>query len=174
MSEPVYLRPLEAGDAARLHRWHNDPDLYASLVGEPNYPELEAVERWIERRSGSGGEANFAVCVAEDGRYIGNAYLREIDPDAGEAELHLFIGERAERSRGYGAAATRRLLAHAFESLGLRRVSLHVLASNAPAIRVYEKCGFAVERRLAGHVHKAGEPHDVLVMAAYAPVTAAP
>ena len=169
MSDAVYLRPLEAGDAPKLHRWHNDPDLYRSLLGEPNYPELEAVERWIASKGGApSDQLNLAVCVSADDRYIGNAYLRDIDRHAGHAELHLFIGDRAERSRGYGAAAVRQLLARAFGDLGLRRVFLHVLADNAAAIRVYEKCGFEVEGRLRRHTRKGGELKDVLVMGALA------
>jgi RimJ/RimL family protein N-acetyltransferase len=165
MSESVYLRPFEPADAAKLHRWHNDSELYRSLLGKPNYPSLEAVERWIAAKRVDGDdELNLAVCVKGDGRYIGNAYLRDIDHSAAHAELHLFIGDRAERSRGYGEAAVRQLLDRAFGGLGLRRVFLHVLADNAAAIRVYEKCGFEVERRLRGHARKGGEPKDVLVM----------
>ena len=30
---PVYLRAIDEGDLEPVHRWHNNPALYASLVG---------------------------------------------------------------------------------------------------------------------------------------------
>jgi RimJ/RimL family protein N-acetyltransferase len=54
---------------------------------------------------------------------------------------------------------------YAFNQLGLRRIYLEVLADNASAIRLYEKCGFKVEGTLRRHVFKDGKLKDVLIMA---------
>jgi hypothetical protein len=35
---PVYLRAIDEGDLETVHRWHNDPALYASLVGRSLRP----------------------------------------------------------------------------------------------------------------------------------------
>lgn len=48
------------------------------------------------------------------------------------------------RRRGIGTELIERTLADA-KAKGLERVELEVFASNAPAIRLYEKIGFAVE-----------------------------
>ena len=65
---------------------------------------------------------------------------------------------------GFGRAAVELLLDHAFDTLGLTRVYLHVRADNAAARRVYVACGFLEEGRLRGHAFKAGRWEDVLVM----------
>jgi RimJ/RimL family protein N-acetyltransferase len=84
----------------------------------------------------------------------------------------MFIGEAAQRGKGYGASALRQLIAHAFQTMGLRRLYLHVLADNAAAIGLYEHCGFKAEGRLKRHAFKLGRYQDVLVMGLCAPAAA--
>ncbi len=161
----IRLRLLEPGDLERIHRWHNDSRLFIHLGSAFRRVSRAAVGRWLEeRRSAWPHELNLAVCIARTGRHVGNIYLRDIDWADGRAELHLFIGAARDRSRGMGTAATRILCHHAFETLGLRRLFLLVMARNTAAIRVYDRCGFRVEGRLKQHVVKDGRAEDVLVM----------
>ena len=52
-----------------------------------------------------------------------------------------------------------------FESLGLHRVSLTVLANNTRAVAAYTRCGFTVEGRFRDSLLRGGEWHDDLSMA---------
>jgi RimJ/RimL family protein N-acetyltransferase len=166
---PVHLRPLDAGDLERTHRWHNDAALYDSLVGDYRPVSLETERRWLERVSApADDQVNLAICLETD-EHIGNIYLRDVDRAAGTAELHVFIAAPRHRSRGYGRQAVSRLLEHAFTTLGLAQVRLHVLYKNASAIRCYEQCGFRVARVLRGHVVKDGRSQDVVMMIRDAP-----
>jgi RimJ/RimL family protein N-acetyltransferase len=165
----VYLRPLEAGDIERILKWHNDPALYDHLVGAYRPVTRASVETWLAQRRAAENEVNRAICLCESDEHIGNIYLRDIDRVSGRAELHIFIGDTAHRSKGYGSAAVRQLVNHAFKELRLQRVFLLVLADNERAIRVYEQCGFEREGRLRRHVLKNGQFHDVLVMAVLRP-----
>lgn len=163
--EPVFLRALESADLDKVHQWHNDPSLYGCLVGTFRHVSRESVESWLrQRQQFSNEEVNLAICAKKGRQHIGNIYLRDIDWIARRAELHVFIGEAAERSKGYGQAAVRLLLEHAFRGLGFQRLYLYVLEDNLAAIRVYEKCGFAIEGKLIRHSFKNGQFKNVLAM----------
>lgn len=163
--QPVYLRALEEDDVERTHRWHNDADLYASLVAPFRCVSRQAELDWIRAKIAySKTEVSLAICRAEDDVHIGNAYLTSIDWISRNGQLGIFIGDAGEQSRGYGSSAVQQLLHHAFMDLGLYRVYLDVISDNARAIRVYEKCGFVTEGRLRGHLFKQGEFKDVVMM----------
>ncbi len=110
-----------------------------------------------------------AICLAAGGGHIGNIYLRQIDWLAGHAELGMFVGDPTQRGKGYGKAALRLLVRHAFEDLGLHRLHLTLLADNGPAMRLYESCEFRVEGTLRDHAFKDGAFRDLLVMGLLAP-----
>lgn len=163
--DAVYLRALETGDLDRTHKWHNDPALYGSLGGTYRYVARSSEEEWLRGKCAyCSDQVNLAVCLSDTDEHIGNIYLQDIDWIARRAEVHMFIGESGHRSKGYGTAALRKLLRHAFEDLGLQRVYLSVLDDNNGAIRAYEKCGFMVEGKLRRHAFKNGEFRDLLIM----------
>jgi RimJ/RimL family protein N-acetyltransferase len=161
----VYLRALAAGDLARTHRWHNDPALYATLVGAFRFVSPEAEQQWLAQQTGFSRErVSLAICLRPGGTHIGNLYIYDIDPIARRAQLGIFIGDRRHRGRGYGRAAMDLAIRHAFGDLGLQRLWFTVLADHAAAIRLYERCGFAVEGTLRRHAFKDGQFRDLLVM----------
>jgi RimJ/RimL family protein N-acetyltransferase len=148
-----------------VHRWHNDPALYASLVGTFVPTSLATERAWLQRVSAWSEQArHLGLCAREDDRLIGLCYLREIDWTHRRTELHILIGEDRDRGQGVGRAAVELLLDHAFDTLGLARVYLHVLADNAAARKLYAACGFVEEGCLRGHAFKNGRWEDVFVM----------
>ncbi len=66
--------------------------------------------------------------------------------------------------RGFGTEATRLILGHGFETLGLHRISLEVYAFNPRARRAYEKAGFVAEGVLRDALLWEGERVDSLVI----------
>ncbi len=161
----IILRALEEADLERTHCWHNDPELYLTLVNPFRFVSKIAESEWLRRKAGySASEVSLAICLRDDGQHIGNIYLGEIDWIARRAFLGIFIGSPEHRGKGYGREAMRQVLSHAFGDLNLNRVYLQVLADHASAIKLYEKCGFAVEGRLRSHVYKNGSYRDLLVM----------
>ena len=162
----IHLRALCDGDLERTLAWHNDPALYATLGDAFRFVGRGAEVEWLRRKSQfDSNEVNLAICVSDTGIHVGNIYLRRIDWVARSAVLHIFIGDPASRGKGYGRAAIAALLQHAFRDLNLNRVSLEVLADNAPAIRLYERCGFIVEGRFRQATFKDGRYRDVCAMA---------
>lgn len=78
------------------------------------------------------------------GRCIGWAGLR-IDAGNHRASYTVGIFDPMLRGRGLGREITALVVEWTFQELGLHRVELDVLASNAPAIRCYEAVGFRHE-----------------------------
>ena len=58
------------------------------------------------------------------------------------ATLGIFIGEKEERSKGYGTEAIKLLLDFGFNYLNLHEIKLDVYEFNKRAIKCYEKIGF--------------------------------
>ena len=117
---------------------------------------LKAIRRW----------QHAAIVVAEvDGRVVGRlSVARDQHPASPHvADLGLMVAAEL-RGRGIG----RRLLSAAVEwarAEGVTKLELHVFPWNEPAIRLYERFGFAREGVRRGHYLRAGEEVDAILMA---------
>jgi RimJ/RimL family protein N-acetyltransferase len=80
-------------------------------------------------------------------------------------ELTVAIFDPEFRGAGVGSFAVRSLCDVAFGELRLRRVELGVYPDNTPAIKCYERCGFAREALLRRFVYHDGAWRDLLWMA---------
>ncbi|HEX4059466.1 MAG TPA: GNAT family protein [Streptosporangiaceae bacterium] len=110
----------------------------------------------------SGQAAKFVVDVG--GEAVGSALLFGFDLFAGHAEAGISLLPEA-RGRGVGTAAVRLLVEFGFVRCNLRRIHLQAIASNAGALRSYEKAGFQVEGRLREHAWVRGRYEDIVLMA---------
>jgi len=164
VKEKVYLRALSEDDLDRVLGWHNDPELYVTLGGHFRHVSRETERNWLRHRVEAPDEVNLAICLLDPAQHIGNIYLRNVNWVHRNAELHIFIARQENRGKGYGSAAIRLIIKHAFEDLGLLRLYLYTLASNSAAISSYQKCGFVVEGRLRQHTFKRGTFEDMIVM----------
>jgi RimJ/RimL family protein N-acetyltransferase len=163
--ERLYLRSIERDDLQRCHDWMNDEELTASLA--QRYPFSLAREAdWVERatRGQDPSELNFAICLAEADRHIGNCGLVAVDRENRTATLGVFIGEKDCRGRGYGREAVRVLCRFAFDEMDLRKIRLDAQAGNAAALKAYESVGFRREGVLRQEVYRRGQALDVVRM----------
>lgn len=139
----VALGPPRQDLVALYHHWSNDTDT-AHAMGAPWPVALEAVEAAYMALVSSGRQVGFTIYESGTWRPIGDASLDlEIGADRRRsAELTIRIGEASYRGRGYGTAATRLVLRHAFTSLALHSVMLTVAEFNIAARRAYRAAGF--------------------------------
>jgi diamine N-acetyltransferase len=168
----VELTPLTAADAATLFRWiNNRGDV---LLNSPYRPVSERQHmQWFDGIQQQRDVVIFGIRLLTDGRLIGSCQLHGIHPVHRSAELQIRIGEAGERGRGHGTEAVTLLVDFAFRDLNLRRVALHVLATNERALKMYERIGFVREGVLREAAHVDGEYVDVVVLAILRADTAA-
>lgn len=159
------MAPLRTSDIKPLFHWINDRELV--LHSAPFKPISEAQHRaWFNDVRKRDDTFIFGIRLGNTRRLIGYCQLRAVDPVHRNAELQIRLGASSEWGKGYGTEATMKLLQFAFEDRNLHRVYLHVFASNKPAIRIYEKAGFAREGLMRQAAYIDGKFIDIVLMAA--------
>ena len=153
----LYFRALEREDAPRMAAYINDPAVRRTLLAYR--PMTVAAEQgWLEGLAKDEHTVVIGIARQSDDELIGATGLHRIDFRARNAELGLSLGDRSAWGQGFGTEATRMMLDYGFGTLNLNRIWLLVYASNAPAIRVYEKAGDDdIFHRHAGLLHGQGE-----------------
>jgi RimJ/RimL family protein N-acetyltransferase len=160
----VYLRPLEREDAPLLVPWFNDPDVTRTLLTyRPQTLRVE--EAFLDRVGQSEHDLVLGVVVRETDGLVGVTGLHKIDFRNRHGSFGISIGEKAEWGKGYGTEATWLVVKHAFETLNLNRVWLHVHEFNLRGRRSYEKVGFRQEGVLRQDCYRDGRYWDTFVMA---------
>jgi RimJ/RimL family protein N-acetyltransferase len=161
-TDKLRLRALTEEDLDQTRMWINDP-VTAQLMDHVR-PVAELNHRaWYQRIVTDPAQVVFAVESTMSAVHIGNCGLKDIDVQARRAELWMYLGE-SYRGKGYGTHACWALCQYGFTWLNLHRIFLHVLASNLPAIALYEKVGFKREGLLRDAVFVKGRYEDCVVM----------
>jgi [ribosomal protein S5]-alanine N-acetyltransferase len=140
----VTLRPPYAADQADRLRVGYVPEYVHLCGGEPDQARLYTAQdaaAWYERIDAE----PYGWAMEAEGRCVGLARLHTLDEENRRARYAIGIFDPAAWGRGYGAEATRLVLRYGFETLGLHRVDLRVIAYNERAIACYAKCGFVHE-----------------------------
>jgi RimJ/RimL family protein N-acetyltransferase len=148
VGELVKLRALEPSDAGSLWRWNHDPEVVRWM--DSGYAQsLARVRQSLEERPRNAyGDALFGIEVPDGGTLIGLVRLRGAEPETGNAELDVYLGEKDHWGRGLATDAIRAACRFGFDKMRLHKVTLTVVTENHAAIRVYQKVGFVEEGRL--------------------------
>jgi RimJ/RimL family protein N-acetyltransferase len=166
----VTLRMLSAADAEGPYLgWMSDPRVLRYLEARHARHDRASLAAFIETSNASPSTLLLGITVTRDRRHIGNIKLGPIDAQHRRGDIGILIGDAAMWGRGYAAEAIAILVGYAFADLRLRKVTAGFYASHAGSIRAFEKAGFRVEARLAGHWQYAGAWDDGVVMARLAP-----
>ena len=149
-TERLILRPWQESDAESLYTYASDP-----AVGPPaGWPPHTSVEnsREIIKTALSGAET-YAVCL-KDGKPIGSIGLNlngstDMTNRDDECELGYWIG-KPYWGQGLIPEASRELLRHAFETLGMRAVWCGYYDGNEKSRKVQTKLGFVYQHKTEG------------------------
>ncbi len=143
----VRIRPLEEEDANVSYVWRNDPEIWRYTGSAPNrLITLEDERAWIRNVIEDDTCKRFAITVGN--QYVGNIYLTGIRH--GEAEYHIFIGNKEYMGKGIAKKASKLLINYAREKLNLKSINLEVKIRNTRAVQLYLSLGFKVEKEDAG------------------------
>lgn len=145
-------------------RWSEDAEFVRNFQTSPAIPQsVSKVEEHSKKELNSESEFNFAIHALDDDKVIGIGGV-EVAWSHQVADLFIGIGDAAYRGKGYGTDAVRLIVSYAFRELGVHRVHLIVIATNARAIRCYEKVGFQREVVMRQSNYRDGQRTDVLAM----------
>ncbi|MFJ5547587.1 GNAT family N-acetyltransferase [Streptomyces sp. NPDC093225] len=165
----VQLRPVTAEDVPALLPMFLDPEATRLTGSHGDHPaDPEGLRAWYGSRGDQDDRLDLAVVDRASDRVVGEAVLNDWDPDNESCGFRISLVPAA-LGRGLGTEATRLIVGHAFEGLGLHRVSLEVYAFNPRARRAYEKVGFVAEGVLRHALLWEGERVDATVMSVLAP-----
>jgi aminoglycoside 6'-N-acetyltransferase len=150
----MVLRPISAGDETELRRIHSTPEVARWWdLPEEGFP-------WTDDSDST------RLTIEVDGKVAGLIqFWEELDPKYRHAGIDLFL-DPALHGRGLGTEAVRRVVRHLIDERGHHRITIDPAASNAAAVRAYEKAGFkpvGVMRRYERDPDGAGW-HDGLLM----------
>jgi len=161
----IELRPLRHGDIAIINRWRNDVRSKELLVLHPYPVSYEQDLEWFDKlfRHPDDRFIYFTVEHLESGQPVGYCNLRNVNLVHRHAELGIFIQQEHSRS-GFGMEVLHLLVSYAFRYLNLRRIYIHVLSSNTPALAFFKAFGFREEGRLRNHVSFRGIERDMVIM----------
>ena len=148
----VALGPMRRNLVPSYARWFNDFATLRTLGADPLPRALDVMVGLYERLSALDTFAEFTIYERATLRPLGITEWQEIDYGQGTANYLIFIGEPADRGKGFGTEVTRLMLHYAFATLGLRNVALRVYEYNLAGLHAYEKAGFrAIGRQRQCH-----------------------
>ena len=162
--------PLRAGGLTIRAREPGDCDEIAALIQLPRvrwgtlrlpFVSREETRKWLEKPT----EGHVSLVAMLDARLVGTAGLTPYKGRRSHAGgIGLCVHDDFHR-RGIGAALLGTLLDVADNWLNLRRLELTVYVDNEPAIRLYEKFGFAIEGTRRADAFRDGAFVDSYAMA---------
>ena len=162
----VRLRAVDRTDLPKFQAWLNDPEVTDGLAHHLPV-SIEEEEQWFSTLGNEPPEQrplSIEIRSGEGWQLAGNTRLFHLKWLHRSAEFGIIIGDKALWDHGYGTEVLELMLAHAFETLNLNRIYLHVYSSNQRARRSYEKAGFVVEGTLRQAMFQRGRYVDILIM----------
>ncbi|MBQ7314948.1 MAG: GNAT family N-acetyltransferase [Clostridia bacterium] len=144
----LILRPWREDDAEELYKYASDPEVGPPAGWQPHTSVENSREIF---RGALSAPETYAVCLKENGKPIGSIGLHRNDlaEQDDEYELGYWIG-KTFWGQGLIPEASREMLRHAFEDLGINRVWCGYYDGNIKSRRVQEKLGFVYHHTTEG------------------------
>ena len=163
----VLLRPVSADDAPGLAGI--SPETLRLTGTHPRPFSLDELRAWYGSRAQYPDRLDLAIVERATGRWAGEVVLTNLDPVNRSCGFRILLAGPEWFGRGLGTEASRLVLAHAFEAVGVHRVELTVYAFNPRAQHVYDKLGFVREGTKRQALLWDGEWVDAEMMSMLAP-----
>ena len=165
----VGLRRPDATDVPYYWRMRNDLALVTSVMGFRLGVSEQTTMEWIESGGGVVGDDLLltAVLEADAHRPVGYIKAYRVDRFSRHAWIGLCLFDERDRGHGYGRRMIEQVCHYLRDFVGLRKVSLEMLASNEPALALYRRLGFVEEGRLRNQFLTEGRFEDVLLLSRF-------
>lgn len=151
-TERLELRPVRDEDVDRILEYRNLPEVTRWLLRTQVDP-TSFRSAW---RRATEDPDDHCMAVTLDGVVVGTVSLDVTDgmgqpgmPQRTEAQLG-YIFDPAYGGHGYASEAVTAMVAHAFDRLGVRRITAGCFADNLASVRILEKVGMRREQHGVG------------------------
>lgn len=165
LGKRVLLRAIEEEDLPLLHRWANDPEIWANLGGWHFPSSFDSMKAWFAGLRTDQLNQRFAIETRDGRELIGTANLVSIDWKNNHAFHGMMLGPLDLRGKGYGLDTVMAVMRYAFDELHLERLDGDIIEHNEPSYRLYVgKCGWKEEGRLRRWHFRQGRYWDKIVV----------
>ena len=151
-TDRLELREVRDEDVDRILEFRNLPEVTRWLIRTVVEPESF---RAASRRAAEDPD-DHSKAVVLDGVVIGNVSL-ELDDGMGQPGMPTrteaglgYVIDPAYAGHGYATEAVTAMVAHAFDRLGVRRITAGCFADNLASVRILEKVGMRREQHGVG------------------------
>jgi diamine N-acetyltransferase len=139
----VFLRVVEAEDAATLYLWENNPENWK--VSNTDVPfSMHGIHQLIDSQKDfkECGQLRLMICEKESGFTVGTIDLYDVNFKHGYASIGILIAEDKNRRKGYAMESLELVIEYAREILELRNLQCSIHGDNGASVELFEKCGF--------------------------------
>ncbi|MEN0064346.1 MAG: GNAT family protein [Myxococcota bacterium] len=149
-TERLRLRPMRIEDAWSLHAAFSDATQMRYWSGDV-HSSMEETLAAIESDVGNRDVQAFSITRLQDpDDALGKVVLMDRRPDV--VEIGFFLRPDSQR-QGYALEAVKAVVAHAFNTRGVRRIYADTDPDNTASIRLLQSAGFQEEGRLRAQWH---------------------
>src|SRR4029079_4720637 len=106
MAATIELRDFRPDDAPAVHRWFNNPDVTADLVGSRDSFSEEAASGWVERAVDRSPGRKWAILLDGGSEPVGFVALFGLERETGP-ELAVLVGDPEAWGKGVAREAAR-------------------------------------------------------------------
>lgn len=151
---PVVKESIQASfdDLKQWMPWAQEP---------PTDESVQAFVKPAAERFGGESDANYAITLTADGRFVGSCGLMP-RAGAGALEIGYWVDSRYT-GRGIATAAARLLTDAAFGLDGIDRVEIHCDEANVRSAAVPKRLGFRLDRVVPNTVEAAGDTGRAMI-----------
>lgn len=164
----VALRRPEPVDGPYYWTMRNNLALVSSVMGFRLGVAERTVDEWIASGGGvTGDDLLLTATLVSDGRPLGYAKAFRVDRFSRHAWVGLSLFDEQDAGKGYGTRMLTQTCDYLRDYVGLRKISLEALASNARALSMYQRLGFVEEGRMVSQYFTAGRFEDVVILSRF-------
>jgi ribosomal-protein-alanine N-acetyltransferase len=159
MAATIELRDFGPDDAPVVHRWFNNADVTADLVGRRDTFSEDDARAWIERAMDTTRDRKWAILLDGGTEPVGFVALFGLDRETGP-ELAVLVGDPAAWGKGVAREAERQACIQAFDDHGAHRIHAEIPATNRAAQKVVTFLGFQREGVMRKAIRRNGDTVD--------------
>jgi len=164
--EELFLRELRMDDLDGFYSWQSNPEItkYYAFTRVPR--TLEETRKTLASIVEGTSRDSVHLAIVKDAstsgeEFVGVASLKNISSLDRHAEYAMVIASTKNMGKGYGKAASIRMIQYGFDTLNLRKIYMSALAGNEKTIHLYESIGFKREGVFRQHVFRDGSYEDL-------------